>query len=153
MEHLLGDCTEAFTTKLRQDAILAARLEIAQEDDLAHAVFDAILEILALPHGANLYRGVWQPDQIETLRLKLHQSIGVSMDPRALPNDSPLKRRIQASLVKVPTLLAQAGLNIMRHRNTQTQDALHPDRVQQAGRVISSPLGILNSHKDKKKKK
>ena len=69
-------------------------MEVSQDDDIAHAVRDAVLEILALPHAANLFRGIWQPQQVETLRLKLHESIGVPLDPLAIVNDSPLKRRI-----------------------------------------------------------
>ena len=51
LDHLLGVCPDSFTVKLRQDAIAAARLEFAVEDDVAHAVLDAVLEILAELRG------------------------------------------------------------------------------------------------------
>jgi hypothetical protein len=42
---------------------------------------------------------------------------------------------------------------MMRHRNAQTQDAIHPTRKQQAGRNNPSPLDLYNSHKAKGTKK
>ena len=147
LDHLLSECPDAFTTKLRKETIEAAREVVSHEDDLFHAVFDAVLEILAQPHGANLYRGLWQPAQIETLRQLLHDSLNISLEPCALQNTSPAKIRIHTALVRVSSILAQGALNIMRHRNAQTQDAIHPTRKQQAGRHIPSPLDLYNSHK------
>ena len=74
-DHLLGECPDSFTVKLRQDAIAATRLEFAFEDDIAHAVLDALFEVLSEPQGANLLRGIWIPQQIEALRSKLHTTI------------------------------------------------------------------------------
>ena len=74
-------------------------------------------------------------------------------NPLAIPYNSPLKQRIHAALLKVSTILSQTGLNIMRHRNKQTQDAINPLKVQQAGKVIPSPLDLYNNLINRNKKK
>ena len=96
---------------------------------------------------------MWQPAQIESLRQKLHVSLNVSLEPRALKIDSPVKQRIHKALVKVSAILAQAGLNIMRHRNTQTKDAANPLNIPQAGKKVPRPLDLLNLHKSRRQVK
>ena len=133
LSHLLRDCTEPATRRLRVAAVETARSAIAGNGDLSHAVLDAILDIIKEPYGAALYRALWLHQHIESFRSKLHIAQQIGLDPLSLPNDAPRKREIQAALLDISKILAQAALNIMRKRNFQTQDALNPLRTQQAG--------------------
>jgi hypothetical protein len=152
LSHLLGECTEPTTNYLRKAGIDAVRTVIAEGDDLAHAVLDAVLDILQEPDGATLHRALWLPHQIESLRAKLFQSNKISLDPHCFKWDSPQKRAIQSTLLDISKILGQSALHIMRERNTQTQDALHPTRKPQAGNINLSPLDLYNRQKKFRKR-
>ena len=110
----------------------AARKVVSEGDDLTHAVYDSTLEVMAEEQGATLWRGLWLPAQIEALRRKLHGKGLIAMNPRYIQHDSRTSREIHSALLDISKIFGQAALNMMRERNAQTQDALHPTRKKQA---------------------
>jgi hypothetical protein len=112
-----------------------------------HVVLDAILEIIAEPGGASIWRGLWLPQHIESFRVKLHEAGLVALNPTHIQYDSPRSRAIHSATLDVCKILGQAALNMMRERNAQTQDALHPTRVQRAGKHAPPPLELYNKQK------
>jgi hypothetical protein len=145
--HLLRDCTDPAINRLRRSAMDAARLVVAQGDDIMHVVFDAILEIIAEPEGASIWRGLWLPQHIESFRVKLHEAGLVGLNPTHIQYDSPRSRAIHSATLDVCKILGQAALNMMRERNAQTQDALHPTRAQRAGKHAPPPLELYDKQK------
>jgi hypothetical protein len=142
--HLLRDCTLPSIATLRRAAIDAARKVVSEGDDLTHAVLDSTLEVMAEEQGATLWRGLWLPAQIEAFRRKLHGKRLIAMDPRYMQHDSRISREIHAALLDISKIFGQAALNMMRERNAQTQDALHPMRKKQAGKSLPPPLELYN---------
>ena len=131
--HLLRDCTQPATLKLRQAALVETRRIVAEGDDLMHHVYDAMLETISEPHGASIWRGLWLPQHIESFRTKLFIAGHIELEATYMQFDSPISRAIHAALLDIAKVFGQASLNMMRERTAQTQDALHPTRAQQAG--------------------
>ena len=125
---------------------------MAEGDALMHSVFDAMLEVIREPHGASILRGLWLPQHIESLRTKLYVVGHVSLDKTANAYDSPLSKAVRAAVLDIAKVLGQASVNIMRERNAQTQDALHPTRAQQAGKLVPPPLELYDNQKKPGKK-
>ena len=69
------------------------------------------------------------------------------MDPRYIQHDSRTSREIHSALLDISKIFGQAALNMMRERNAQTQDALHPTRKKQAGKSLPPPLEIYSKQK------
>ena len=134
MGHLLAHCTQPAISNLRRAALTSARQVVSQGDDIIHAVFDSMIEVMAEQHGESIWRGLWLPQHIESLRTKLYLQQIITLDERCIAHDSPRSRAIHSALLDINKIFGQASLNMMRERTAQTRAALNPLNIQRTGK-------------------
>jgi hypothetical protein len=137
---------------LRPAAMVTARKVVSEGDDLIHAVFDAMLEVIGEDLGESIWRGLWLPQHVESFRAKLAQVNKISFDPQCILYDSPRARAIHAATLDIAKIFGQASLNMMRERNAMTHDLNNPLLAPAAGKNTPPPLALYDNQKKFRKK-
>jgi len=131
---------------------LTARKVVSEGDDLIHAVFDAMLEVIGEDLGESIWRGLWLSQHLDSFRAKLAQVNIISLDPQCILYDSPRARANHAATLDIAKIFGQASLNMMRERNAMTHDLNNPLLAAAAGKNISPPLALYDNQKKFRKK-
>jgi hypothetical protein len=150
--HMLRDCTHPNIHNLRKSAVESARKVVSEGDELIHAVFDAMLEVIQEDLGESIWRGLWLPQHVESFRTKLAQANIISLDPNCILYDSPRARELHAATLDIAKILGQAALNMMRERNAMAHDANFPLQATTAGKTLPPPLALYSNQKKFRKK-
>jgi hypothetical protein len=146
--HLLRDCMHPNIHSLRTAAMVTARKVVSEGDDLIHAVFDAMLEVIGEDLGESIWRGLWLPQHVESFRAKLAQVNKISFDPQCILYDSPRARAIHAATLDIAKIFGQASLNMMRERNAMTHDLNNPLLAAAAGKNIPPPASLVRQSEE-----
>ena len=137
---MLRDCSVPSISNLRKSAIDTARKVVSEGDDIIHVVFDSILDVINEDLGDTIWRGLWLPQQVESIRSKIAESAIVTLEPHCISYDSPRARAIHAATLDIAKILGQGALNMMRERTAISHDAANPLQAQKAGKNLPPPL-------------
>ena len=150
--HLLRDCPIPTIKNIRKAAMESIRTIGSEGDELTHVIFDAVLEIIHEPDGASIWRALWLPKHIESLRTKLNAAGLAPLEPTGLALDSIRSRAIHSKVLDIAKVLGQGALDMMRERSALFQDALHPTNKPTSGKLVPPPLALYTNQKKFKKK-